>query len=85
MNTANRIFVALRVETRAQQIGNDEVAQLLELADALAAAIVAPNGAASGETIVVARACAALDAHLATCNLRGAIARVRASIDDLAR
>jgi hypothetical protein len=84
--TADRIFVALRNETRTQRIGNEEISQLLQLAEALANALAKRSGGEARETHIVARACAALDAHqAATGNLRIAIARVRAGIDDLLR
>jgi hypothetical protein len=84
-DTANRIFVALRNETRAHSNCNDNILQLLRLSDTLATAIVAGTGHAR-ETHIVARACALLDAHrAATGDLRIAIARVGASLDDLLR
>lgn len=85
-DTANRIFVALRNETRAHSIGNDDILQLLQLSEALAIAIVAGTGGHARETHIVARACALLDAHrAATGDLGIAIARVGASLDELLR
>jgi hypothetical protein len=82
--TANRIFVALRDETRGSSVTNDEVAQLLDLAETLAIRIVDGSGGHARETHVIARACAALDAQRAAAgNLRSGIARVRDRIDDL--
>jgi hypothetical protein len=84
--TASRIFVALRDETRALRVSNDDVVQLLDLAELLAARIVDGTGGHARETHVIARTCAALDAGRAACGgLAGAIRRVRDRIDDLLR
>lgn len=84
--TANRIFVALRDETRAYRVTNDDVAQLLDLADTLATHIVDGLGGHARETHIIARVCAALDAQrAATGDLRSAITRVRGRIDDVLR
>jgi hypothetical protein len=85
-DAANRIFVALRAETRAAGIANDEVARLLELADRLAVRVVDNSGGHLRESHVIARACAALDAQrAATGQLHAAIARVIDDIDLLLR
>jgi hypothetical protein len=84
INAGNRIFVALRAETRAQHIGNGEVTGLLDLADALAAAVAARHGPTARESIVVARARATLAAHLQEgVDLRRAISLVRGGVDRL--
>jgi hypothetical protein len=84
--TANRIFVALRNETRACSVTNDEVAQLLDLAESLATRIVDGTGGHARERPIIARVCAALDAqHAATADLRSAITRVRDRLDDVLR
>jgi hypothetical protein len=86
-DTADRIFIALREETRAHQITNDDVKGLLNLADALAEALVhdAPC-TCTREKHVVARARAALDAHHAAAgDLHKAIACVRARMEELMR
>ena len=85
-DTAHRVFVALRNETRAHSVTNDHVAALLELADTLATAIVDGTGGDISETHVVARACAVLDAQCAaTAHLHSAITRVRDNVGDLLR
>lgn len=84
--SADRIFVALREETRAYPISNDDVAQLFDLADTLAAALHAGDDGDSREPHVTARARATLDAHrAATGDLHRAIACVRARVTELVR
>lgn len=84
---ANRIFVALREETKHCAVTNDDIAQLWNVSDALATAIV--DGGAETEAMeeaIVARARATLAADLDTpADLPNAIARVGERIDQLVR
>lgn len=85
-DSAQRIFLALRRETRSLHVTNEHVVQLLDLAEAIATLIASGAGGHMRERHVIARACAAVDAQRAmTGDLRSAIVAVRERLDQLVR